>query len=448
MRILHYYLGPHRQGGLNRYANDLAAAQVKSGDDVFALYPVGKLLPPRRAKIKKSKPFSGVQCFELYGGTPVPLFEGIRDVEEIIAPPEKERLSAQAVRDFCDEINVEVFHIHTLMGLPIELFKELKARNVTIVFTTHDYFGLCPKVNFIDRQGKMCCARNNGNCSLCNCDAPGRFFLELRNSSFLMKLKPIVKFALGSLRRGKTSATPQLPEKFPIRDYEKLFRYYRDILLACDQIHFNSENSKNRFLAEIPELSGQVIPISHAGIVDNKVLHQVENGFFKLLFIGSASPYKGLPTLLEALKELSAQGIDNWHLDVWGCDQKALASDEKICCHGFFAPGEEEKIFADADLLIVPSIWEETFGFVIPEALGRGLPAVCSDLVGAKMLLPDEMIYHGTANLPKILEKLIKNPYFFNKISNLLYQNAKINTMLYHIDAIRVFYQFAKNQKI
>ena len=30
MKILHYYLGPHRQGGLNRYATDLALAQLEA----------------------------------------------------------------------------------------------------------------------------------------------------------------------------------------------------------------------------------------------------------------------------------------------------------------------------------------------------------------------------------------------------------------------------------
>lgn len=448
MRILHYYLGPHRQGGMNRYATDLALAQVQAGDDVFALYPSGKLLPHKHASIKKNKPFSGIKLFELSGGTPVPLFCGIREPEKIISPPQEEKLTAEDLKKFCDLIKPEVFHIHTLMGLPEELFNELKSRNVTVVFTTHDYFGLCPKVNFINRQGVLCPGRSNLNCSKCNCDAPDSRFLSLRNSKILLKIKGLVKFFSRILPKKKRhSLSTDIPKTYTVRDYEKLFRYYRNILLRCDRIHFNSENSKKRFLSEIPELSGKVIAITHASIVDRKRRHRVENNFFRLLFIGSAAPYKGLPTLINSLQTLSAEGINNWSLDIWGCEKNATIESDKIHCHGFFASEEEEKIFANADLLIVPSIWEETFGFVVAEALSCALPVICSDMVGAKMLVSDDFVYTGAENLTELLKKITKNQDFFNKNSDLLYQNSKINTILYHVGSMKEFYISAKTER-
>lgn len=48
-----------------------------------------------------------------------------------------------------------------------------------------------------------------------------------------------------------------------------------------------------------------------------------------------------------------------------------------------------EKIFSDTDVLITPSIWYETFGFTVLEALSYGVPVVMSDTVGAKDILVD-----------------------------------------------------------
>ncbi len=48
---------------------------------------------------------------------------------------------------------------------------------------------------------------------------------------------------------------------------------------------------------------------------------------------------------------------------------------------------ELEKVFDDTDLLIVPSIWYETFGYVVLEALSYGVPVLMSGHVGARDIL-------------------------------------------------------------
>ena len=40
MKIIHYFPGFDRAGGLNRYAGDLALCQGRAGHDVYVLYPV------------------------------------------------------------------------------------------------------------------------------------------------------------------------------------------------------------------------------------------------------------------------------------------------------------------------------------------------------------------------------------------------------------------------
>ena len=60
-----------------------------------------------------------------------------------------------------------------------------------------------------------------------------------------------------------------------------------------------------------------------------------------------------------------------------------------------------QHVFDQIDLLVVPSIWQETFGFVVLEALSYGVPVVISENVGAKDILIRNpgcgILYDGTA---------------------------------------------------
>ena len=47
------------------------------------------------------------------------------------------------------------------------------------------------------------------------------------------------------------------------------------------------------------------------------------------------------------------------------------------------------EIFDNTDILIAPSIWYETFGFTVTEALSFGVPVVISGTVGAKDILEE-----------------------------------------------------------
>ena len=60
-----------------------------------------------------------------------------------------------------------------------------------------------------------------------------------------------------------------------------------------------------------------------------------------------------------------------------------------IKVHERFDYTELEKIFDNTDVLVAPSIWYETFGYTILEALSYGVPVIVSDRVGAKDIIPE-----------------------------------------------------------
>lgn len=433
MRILHYFLGFHRAGGLNRYAGDLAREQARSGDEVFALFPGGSLFPRRHAVIRPRSSRDGVRCFELLGGDPVPLLFGIREPRMILDGAH--RLPEAAVVRFCDTVRPEVFHIHSWMGFPGELLDELKRRGTKIVFTTHDYFGLCPKVNFIDGSGKLCDAPDDRRCSACNAGAPSERALAIRNNRLLLSMKKLLRPLAGSGRRSGGGAAPNGASE--IRDYDTLRGHYVELLRKCDVIHANSEVSAGVYRRFVPDLPLQVVPISHSGICDRRRVRPV-GATVKLAFSGPAADFKGLPLLLRVLKELYDAGVRNWRLDVWGA---AGGNDcPGVSYRGSYNSDRHAEVYGGSDLLIVPSVWNETFGFIVPEALSFGTPVLCSDTVGAQMLVSPEMVYHGEAGLRDKLESLLRHPKELERLNRSICKAGFELNMESHVKKMSILY--------
>lgn len=59
-----------------------------------------------------------------------------------------------------------------------------------------------------------------------------------------------------------------------------------------------------------------------------------------------------------------------------------------IKTHKRYAYGQLENIFEDTDVLVTPSIWYETFGYTVLEAMSYGVPVVITENVGAKDIVP------------------------------------------------------------
>lgn len=189
MRILHYSLGlaPQRSGGMTRYATDLMREQAQE-HSVALLYPSGYKWWSRKIKWRRVALRGQRQMayFELANSLPVALLYGVRSPEKFTL---SRTMSQTRLESLYDAFKPDVLHIHTLMGLPLELLRYFKSRGVKLVFTTHDYYAICPKVNMIDYNGELCEGASPRKCELCNKSSRSTFFLRLRNSALVLNLK-------------------------------------------------------------------------------------------------------------------------------------------------------------------------------------------------------------------------------------------------------------------
>lgn len=192
MRILHYTLGfsPYRSGGLVKYAKDLMQTQMKLGHLAVALYPGGTSLFEKSCHVHWDKTYDGIRSFEMTNPLPVPLMYGVKDTE---TATNLKNLDTYSFECLLDNLKPEVFHVHTLMGLPLEYLQIVHDQGIRIVYSSHDYFGLCPKVNFINQDGEVCLGASADRCAVCNAHAKSAMFLKVRNAKWVVPLKSIAR---------------------------------------------------------------------------------------------------------------------------------------------------------------------------------------------------------------------------------------------------------------
>lgn len=107
----------------------------------------------------------------------------------------------------------------------------------------------------------------------------------------------------------------------------------------------------------------------------------------RLAFVGSLIARKGLSTLIGAVRRAIASGAD-LQLDVYGPgDPAGFDFDGERVRHAGCIPfGGTQQRLTEHDLLVLPSHYDG-WGVVVNEALCAGVPVLCSDQVGARVLV-------------------------------------------------------------
>ena len=389
MKILHYALGfpPYRSGGLTKFCVDLMVQQAKEGYTVAMLWPGQMGFVNQNVAIKRHKnvELSGqdILSFEVINPLPVSFDEGIADIVAFT-----KNVEAEAYRRLLDDFQPDVIHVHTLMGLHKSFLEAARDKKIRLVFTAHDFFPICPKVTMF-RHGAVCdCVQNCENCSICNVTALSLNKIKILQSPAYRELKDskIVKKLRKQHRDRYLSESTANDTTVPVGaadDYKKMRNYYYSLLKLMDMIHYNSSVTKKNYESVFDLPDSCIVAITHSDIKDNRKVKDYSNDYLRIRYLGPQSGAKGYQLLRLALDKL------------WNVQQKffldvhfePMEPAPYIKSHKRYSYAELEKIFDETDVLITPSIWYETFGFTVLEALSYGVPVIISGNVGAKDIL-------------------------------------------------------------
>lgn len=425
MKILHYALGfpPYRTGGLTKYCMDLMLTQVELGHEVALLWPGQIAIVKKQTEINKGKNWNEIESFEIINPLPVPLDEGILDVDAYT-----KKIDETVYFEFLQNYAPDAIHIHTLMGLHKEFIHAANGLGIRTVFTTHDYFGLCPKVTLF-HNGKSC-DDDHGcvDCVGCNQSALSLKKITVLQSPIYRKLKNtnVVKLLRSRHRKNffeeaETEIGTNEGNTNVAQNYEKLRKYYISMLKMVDFIHFNSSVTERIYNRYFHPKNSAVISITHRDIKDHRKRKNFDYDALRITYLGPAKPFKGFQFLIGALDDLWREVPGKFELHIYtntSVEREYITHKQEG-----YPYSQLEEIFDNTDLLIVPSQWYETFGFTVLEALSYGVPVMVSDKVGAKdivynisqdLIFPSNKLKLKNIDLRKINDRIL-DPKFVIK---------------------------------
>jgi glycosyltransferase involved in cell wall biosynthesis len=237
------------------------------------------------------------------------------------------------VREVLKRERPEIVHVHNFKGLSPAVFSAPNDLGIPVVHTVHDYDLICPKTTMLTRTNADCVTPH----SLCRLYR--RFAKRIALTAVIAPsdfvLKIISNFGL----------FPNVPK------------------------------------TKLPLGIGECEPVA-----------KVSNGTFDILYVGRLGIHKGVHCLIEAVKRLD---LRNARLHIVGQGEaqafleRAARGDERIVIYGFLAPEKLRELYGTADVAVVPSIYNEPFGLVIPEYYQHGIPVLGSRAGALPELITD-----------------------------------------------------------
>lgn len=390
MKILHYSLGfpPYRSGGLTKFCMDLMSMQVKTGHSVSLLWP-GEIRIKKNTKICKRRSVNGIGSYEVINPVYVSYDEGIKQTGLFMAEGDYD-----CYRKFLERFHPDVIHIHTLMGLHKNLLVAAKQIGIRIVFTAHDFFPICSKVTLF-RDGQICnSVEDCRKCFLCNATALPIWKLHIlhhpiyrimKNSIIVKKIRKRHRDAYLSGNNEYAINNVLIGDETHQDDYIALRNHYKSMLLLVSKIHYNSRLTRSIYEKYFGIFDAVTIPISHLDIKDCRKRKKFAGDVLRLTYLGPSGEGKGFSLLKMALDKL-AEERDDFCLNIF------FEMDNKpsyVIEHDRYTYSQLEDIFDSTDVLLSLSVWYETFGYTVVEALSYGVPVIVTKNVGARDVIPD-----------------------------------------------------------
>lgn len=278
--------------------------------------------------------------------------------------------SRRRFQELCERVRPDVVHmnlVHRQITLSILDAPYLREHHVPVVWTAHDYIGVCPSYTMLDGAGNVCDACLGGHYSNC------------------LKRKCVK----GSTAKSGMAAVEG--------EFLKLTHAYRKIdRIICPSKFLMDKMAEGGFPREQLIWMPNFITRETARAIEG-VVHPVDDAPY-FLYFGRLSAEKGVDVLIEAFSEVFSRLPNGWRLKIAGTgpvEERLCALAEKSAAShaieflGFKSGEELRSLIKGARWSVVPSAWRENMPYAIVESLAAGTPVIGSDIGGIPELVRD-----------------------------------------------------------
>lgn len=316
-------------------------------------------------------------------------------LEESYLKQGPETVFRQVLQDFTPD----VVHFQHLIHLSAGLVDIAARRGIATVVTCHDYWALCPRVQMIRPDGSICATNMGSGCFLC---VKEKALGQVESAAKLDKAGGAVFEAVAKLAKG---ASHRADEYAMLRAREKAVP---EAYARADLRISPSQFLRSKYLEHSHLVDGGFDPHTFLFSDNGMRTDHVEalekkpdpDGKVRFGFVGSLVWYKGGEVLVQAMRALEARGLgDRAHLNVYGgFDPEKdehhrtlaeLAEGAPVTFHGRFDNARLSEVYAEIDVLVVPSVWYENSPITIHEAFLTETPVLASAIGGMAEFVRD-----------------------------------------------------------
>ncbi|WP_319803485.1 glycosyltransferase [Wolbachia endosymbiont (group B) of Euphydryas aurinia] len=318
--------------------------------------------------------------------------------------------------------------------LPEIAFKE----NIPTIFTLHDFWLMCPRGRFIQRNSEdllqLCDGQKDQKCAT-QC-YKGYFTGD-------------EEFLNSDLNYWEQWVATRMKHTRKIIDYIDYFISPSKFLM-------------DKFTQDF------YVPINKISYLDYgfdlnrlKNRNRVQEKEFIFGYIGTHTPEKGVDLLLKAFSHLSSKA----KLRIWGAAREETKALKAIADQ--FSPVVKERIewmgsydnknivtdvFNKVDAIVVPSIWGENSPLVIHEAQQLRIPVITADYGGMAEYVRDGLLFkhRDASSLSEKMQVLSTNQELYNKLTQKGYpytKNGNIPSIGEHTEKLNKIYRNAIEKK-
>lgn len=149
-----------REGsGYNLSASELATGLAMSGHRVSYLSSGMRYSLRPGPFIRSVQTWRGIECFDLVNSPNLsPAACNFRNMTAEIASPSQTRI----IVSWLDQVQAQIVHIHSLEGYSLDLIRAIRQTNRPVVATLHNYWMVCPQVDLLHEEVRVCDDYNGG----------------------------------------------------------------------------------------------------------------------------------------------------------------------------------------------------------------------------------------------------------------------------------------------
>jgi glycosyltransferase involved in cell wall biosynthesis len=373
---------PTERGGTEIYSYSLARALSEKGIEVIIFT---RMTEPLAGKDNGAEGYvrrdsEGLRVYKA--------IDSSNNMREFLNP-----YVARAFRDIVEKEKPDLIHFQHLVFLSAELPEMAAAYGIPCVMTFHDYWFLCPKVQLLDKENRICEGPFDGaNCAFCF-DPPlvNEYRLLNRFKKFVPgRFKAHIKKVKEEVDRVRLSNSLKAVEfNFRLNFLKRQFRFLKHKI------------SPSHYLIARFEKEGfegiQYLPLGFPPVPKVEVKTREK---LRLGYMGNINYPKGLALVVKELVPLLQQNAvslfvygkpyDLDYFDEIRAKTANLQADAVRFCGAYKNSFEELwKVFSTFDVLVFPSVWEENSPIVLREALLSGKPVIASNLGGVPEIVED-----------------------------------------------------------